>query len=251
MSWERLRQAAALSTPALSPVLPAGPDCCVVCRGSVDARYQLCYNCANHRRAAPGLLADLVVPISYSIGGTSYATALWQYKSHTAESSARDNARAALLLILLVFLHDHGRCLWPPVGVAAPTHVAVVPGGRGRTGMHPLKALARPYLALPWADLVIRSGDLALGRDLHVGRFGVTGRLTGATILLLDDTWTSGASAQSAAAALKLAGARSVVTVVLGRHLNPSDPQVNSFAAALAAGPVRRDACAVHRAFAA
>jgi adenine/guanine phosphoribosyltransferase-like PRPP-binding protein len=40
--------------------------------------------------------------------------------------------------------------------------------------------------------------------------------------LLLDDTWTSGGTAQSAAVALKQAGARSVAVVVLGRHLPPA-----------------------------
>ena len=39
-------------------------------------------------------------------------------------------------------------------------------------------------------------------------------------MLLIDDMWTSGASAQSAAAALLDAGAGSVAAVVLARHLN-------------------------------
>ena len=39
-------------------------------------------------------------------------------------------------------------------------------------------------------------------------------------MLLIDDTWTTGASAQSAAAALKAAGAGPVAAVVIGRHLN-------------------------------
>jgi hypothetical protein len=38
-------------------------------------------------------------------------------------------------------------------------------------------------------------------------------------VLLLDDTWTSGGTAQSAAVALNRAGARSVAVVVAGRHL--------------------------------
>jgi hypothetical protein len=133
------------------------------------------------------------------------------------------------------------------VGAKAPTHVAVVPSGCGRTGPHPLRALAGPYLTLPWAGLAVRPGEPVLGRDMRVGRFRAAGRLTGATVLLLDDTWTSGASAQSAAAALKLAGARSVVTVILGRHLNPSVPELNSFIAGLAAYPFCRDVCAVHK----
>jgi hypothetical protein len=39
-------------------------------------------------------------------------------------------------------------------------------------------------------------------------------------VLLIDDMWTSGASAESAAAALRAAGARSVAGMVIGRHVN-------------------------------
>jgi adenine/guanine phosphoribosyltransferase-like PRPP-binding protein len=39
--------------------------------------------------------------------------------------------------------------------------------------------------------------------------------------LVLDDTWTTGARAQSLAYALKKAGAASVAVVVLGRHIRP------------------------------
>ncbi|MGI5187653.1 hypothetical protein ACQEVI_05845 [Promicromonospora sp. CA-289599] len=41
-----------------------------------------------------------------------------------------------------------------------------------------------------------------------------------ASVLLLDDTWTSGSSAASAAAALKAAGAHNVTVLTLGRQLN-------------------------------
>ena len=246
-TWDTLRDAADQHTPALHAVRPAGPGCCAVCRGRAPAGFRHCYRCSSHRRCAPGLLADLVVPISYSVGGTAYSAALWQYKSAVAETASRDIARTALRLRLLVFLHDHGPCLWSHAGVGAPTHVAVVPSGRGCAGTHPLRVLAEPYLTLPWAGLVIRPGELVLGRDMRVDRFRATGRLANARVLLLDDTWTSGASAQSAAAALKLAGARSVVTVILGRHLNPSKPHLKSFIAGLAEYPFRRDVCAVHK----
>jgi len=44
--------------------------------------------------------------------------------------------------------------------------------------------------------------------------------LDGESVLLIDDTWTTGASAQSAAAALKAAGAGAVAAIVVGRHVN-------------------------------
>src|SRR5579863_3943518 len=115
--------------PGLRAPLPAGPGCCAVCRGPVCRGYLRCFTCAEHLRAAPGLLADLVVPVSYSVAGTPFARWLWQYKS---DVPGRDEARAALLRILLVFLRDHGRCLWAHTGLAAPGHVAVVPSGCGR-----------------------------------------------------------------------------------------------------------------------
>jgi hypothetical protein len=56
----------------------------------------------------------------------------------------------------------------------------------------------------------------------------------------------SGASAQSAAAALKRAGIQHVAVVVAGRHLNPGDPLSRPLVAALP--PARYDPydCAVH-----
>ena len=59
-------------------------------------------------------------------------------------------------------------------------------------------------------------------------------------VLVVDDTWVSGGSAQSAAVALKLAGARRVAIIVLGRHINPDDPRSAQFLAALSAGPLAR-----------
>lgn len=57
--------------------------------------------------------------------------------------------------------------------------------------------------------------------------------LAGLDILLVDDTWVSGASAQSAAATLKRAGAARVAIVVLGRHVDPADPRTADFARAI------------------
>ncbi|WP_326599205.1 hypothetical protein [Streptomyces sp. NBC_01803] len=59
----------------------------------------------------------------------------------------------------------------------------------------------------------------ALGRTAAPARY-VSSALRGESVLLIDDTWTTGNHAQSAAAALKAAGARHVAVVVLGRHLN-------------------------------
>ncbi len=46
--------------------------------------------------------------------------------------------------------------------------------------------------------------------------------IQGKTILLIDDTWTTGAKAQSAVHVLKEAGALQVAILILGRWLTPS-----------------------------
>ena len=127
----------------------------------------------------------------------------------------------------------------PPPGL-----LAVVPTGAGRPGPHPLLRLVSPYLRLPNCPLALRPGRQ--GRELDLDRFRVPIRPAGASVLLLDDTWVSGASAQSAAAALKLAGARHVAVVVVGRHVNPGDPASAPLLAGLAAARYDPSACAVH-----
>ena len=227
---------------SLYPLEPAGrPGTCAVCRGPARPGYARCYQCAQHDLLGPALLADVVAPISYAVKGTVFAAGLRRYKSWRSPDSA---ARTWLLALLLAFLHDHGRCVWRHAGMPAPGRLAVVPTGCGRPGPHPLLGMAGPYLRLPVAGLVIRPGEQ--GRDPNPNRFIAERTGPGASVLLLDDSWVSGASAQSAAAALKRAGARHVAVVVLGRHVDPADPGSASLAARLAPCAYHPDSCAVH-----
>ena len=237
--WDRLRRRARV----YPPEPPGRAGVCAVCRGPAAPGFARCYQCARHQRLGPGLLADAVVPISYAVKGTAFAADLWRYKAGREPAGA---ARTSLLALLLAFLHDHGACVWRQAGMAAPARLAVVPTGCGRPGPHPLLELAAPYLRLRPAPLVIRPGRQ--GRDPDLSRFYTErGRLNG-DILLLEDSWVSGASAQSAAAALKRAGAGRVAIVVLGRHLDPADRLGAPLAARLAPGPCDPGRCAVHRA---
>jgi hypothetical protein len=190
--------------------------------------------------------------VAYAAKGGQHARWLWQYKSpHLQPPDAGPAAAELLRALLLRFLRDHGPCVWRAAGWpggGAPTHVAVVPTGRARPGAHPLRALIAPYLSTPWAQLRALPA-VSRERDLDPERFRACG-VTGARVLLLDDTWTTGASAQSAAMALRRAGAVSVATVVLGRHVArrhaaaaPFDPR--SCAVHAAAAPFDPRPCAV------
>ncbi len=228
--WDRLRSQAGGQAPLLSAPPPAGAGLCGYCWRPVRPGQARCYQCGKYRECLPGLLPDVVVPIAYAAKGSHHATNLWRYKS---DDPGAETARADLRALLLVFLRDHGRCVWRRAGVPGPSHVAVVPSGRGRPGTHPLQAMAAPYLTLPWVRLSADGGSAGLDPDPR--RF-LLERVAGASVLLLDDTWTSGASATGAAAALRLAGARSVAVVVLGRHLD----------AAAGTAAYRAQLCAVH-----
>jgi hypothetical protein len=245
-AWDILRRR--LRPPAVClyplqpyPPRPGGPAVCAVCRGPVRPGFARCYQCARHDLLGPGLLADAVVPVSYAIKGTAFAADLWRYKAWPAPGAA---ARTSLLALLLAFLHDHGACVWRQAGMPPPGRLAVVPAGSGRPGPHPLLEMTAPYLRLPLTRLAIRHGEQ--GRDPNPGRFDAERTGPGAGVLLLDDTWVSGASAQSASAALKRAGARRVAVVVLGRHIDPADRLGGQLAARLL--PARYDPaeCAAH-----
>lgn len=233
--------AAAPPVPTAAPPVPAAAANCLVCRGPVRPGFARCYQCGRHDLLGHGLLADAVVPISYAIKGTAYADDLWRYKSWLAPGAS---ARTCVLALLLAFLHDHGPCVWRHAAMPPPDRLAVVPTGCGRPGPHPLLRLVSPYVRLPLSSLAIRAGRQ--GRDLDVNRFRVSGMPAGVSVLLVDDTWVSGASAQSAAAALKLAGASHVAIVILGRHINPADPGAGPLIGRLVPARYDPSTCAVH-----
>ena len=211
-AWDGLRARCREGLPVPSP----GPGRCRACQGPARPGYVRCFQCELHAQSAPGLLADAVAPVAYAVKGSPLARDLWLYKAGRPGSGV---AGSRLLLLLLAFLHDHGSRVWRLAGMARPSHACVVPSGRGRAGPHPLQAMAAPYLALPWVSMRPQPGGDPWARSLDAGRFRAGPGAAGAEVLLLDDTWASGASAQSAAVALKQAGARAVAVVVIGRHV--------------------------------
>jgi hypothetical protein len=191
---------------------------CVTCFGAVGPGYRRCFTCEEHRWLAAGLLADAVVPLGYAVRGQALATDLWRYKAGDGTGAAM--AANRLRTLFAGFLRVHRACVWQAAGMrGAPDRWAVVPSGRGRGGTHPLVALVEPYLVRPSVDLRVRDGRFARGRDLDADWLTVAAPVRGRDVLLIEDTWVTGGSAQSAAIALKRAGASRVALVVLGRHI--------------------------------
>jgi hypothetical protein len=213
---------------------------CRVCRGPVQAGFARCYQCDVASDQVDGLLADVVVPIGYAVTGGQLAADLRRYKSDGEGGGAAERLRS----MLAAFLGDHGNCVWRAAAMhGGPAAVAVVPSGQGRPGAHPLLGVVASCVDLPVARLSVRPSGAARGRGVSLRWLRASGPVAGAGVLLVDDTWVSGGSAQSAAAALKLAGATRVAIVVLGRHLDSADPRSATLLRALRAAPQPPTSC--------
>lgn len=198
--------------------LPVGEGICAVCRSSADARFELCYQCSQHRSASGGQLADVVAPISYSIKGTQHAHNLIVYKAAQPSIPAQVN----LSSLGIMYIAHHWDCLTRALA-GEFTHVVAVPSTRGRQGPHPIEGIIAARIPLTVLRPVVNTAYSPDDRDFHRDRFYLPiGSVNGARILLIDDTWTSGGRVQSLAFALKAAGAVGVAAVVLGRHVNPA-----------------------------
>jgi hypothetical protein len=210
---------------------------CRTCRGPVQAGFSRCYQCDLAHSRCGGLLADVVAPVAYAVKDGRLAGDLWRYKSGAAGAT---EAGARLTAMLDGFLREHSDQVWQAAGMdVGPELAAIVPSGQGRLGPHPLLGIVASCVDVPIVPLSAAPGAAARARGLAdgvaVGWLTVGGAVAGEDVLLVDDTWVSGASAQSAAAALKAAGARRVALVVIGRHVDPADPRSTEFLRALRA----------------
>lgn len=204
---------------------------CRTCRGPAGAGFARCYQCELALSEAGGLLADAIAPLGYAVRGGPLAEDLRRYKSDRAAAEEVAAAAARLRELLARFLADRGPSVWATAGMTGgPMAVAVVPSGQGRPGAHPLAGLVRSCVALPFVRLTVVPTEIHT-RGVNPYWVRVGDPVAGRDVLVVDDTWVSGGSAQSAAAALKLAGARRVAVVVLGRHVNPADPASARFLA--------------------
>jgi predicted amidophosphoribosyltransferase len=199
-----------------------GHGVCRTCFNLIDG-HDRCYACARG-----GDVLDLVAAISYSVAGEQLHHTLAAYKRQPARWT-RPLAHQ-IAAVLWRHLAAHESCLaagtrtGTATGTAAFPLVTTVPSGRSaRTDQHPLQTIVGELVG-PTRErhepLLTRTGEAVALHEFSPDRFVATRRLDGEPVLLVDDTWTTGSNAQSAAAALKRAGAGPVAALVIGRHLN-------------------------------
>jgi adenine/guanine phosphoribosyltransferase-like PRPP-binding protein len=88
-----------------------------------------------------------------------------------------------------------------------------------KPGEHVLHAIVRSIEPGPEAQ--IAATEALRPRDIDPTHFWVDSLPRGSHVLLIDDTWTSGGHAQSAAMALHQAGAERVSLLVVARWIRP------------------------------
>ncbi|GHH35747.1 ComF family protein [Lentzea cavernae] len=190
---------------------------CVVCRRPAEG-FARCWQCNQHIRAHGAELVDEVVPISMAVEGGQLVHVLGNYKN-SGNSAVRKQFTNELAAVLATFLAGHQRCL------AEFDLVTVVPSTRRRAHGHPLVDVLGRRLAITRAHFAEVLGTSAGNtRLLRPDEYAVRTDVRGRRILLVDDQWTSGASLQSSAIALKRAGAARVTGLVIGRRVDAGSP---------------------------
>ncbi|GAB2847454.1 hypothetical protein GCM10022221_53570 [Actinocorallia aurea] len=187
---------------------------CAICATPSEG-YDRCFRCARHRETEG--TADLVAPLTYAVAGEQSGYVMRGYKA-PSPVGAHYSVVAGLLR---AGLHAHGSCPGRLVGHPV-THWASVPSLPAKPGEHPLHAIVRA--AAPGREAALEAAEVGGegARALSAAHFRVAGRLTGgAHVLLVDDTWVSGGHAQSAALALRAAGAGQVSIMVAARWIKP------------------------------
>lgn len=220
---EAVRRLAAPLDPALAactPVPPAAPGVCPSCHAGCRPGSRRCPTCV--RTAAQVTYpAPAVVPVSLFRSGDDLWFLLRRYKDGR-DAAVRRECRRRLSRLLASFLRLHAGCIAPD---CPHWLVTTVPPTHARAERRPLERVVRRS---PWLRRrYVRSLEAARPpehNEASDAAFRVIADVAGRDLIIVDDTYTTGASVHSAASALQLAGARVVGVVVLGRVVNPAVP---------------------------
>jgi hypothetical protein len=232
-----LEGAVAVPSLSLAATGHAGYGICRICRGPAASGRASCWSCRQVCAQLGGRATPVIPLFLFALGSPVHRT-LVGYKA-AATAGARSSRSHALETALAAYLDRHISCVTGfssgrVVIVPVPSTVGGRPSWGGRHPIGPLAAAALEALGgsggggvdLRLAE-ALRAGPVpprrleARAAGFEVGRDGIEGGVAGATVVVLDDIFTSGARAQSAVAALARAGADVVAVVPFGRLVRP------------------------------
>lgn len=195
---------------------------CEMCARPV-AGYQRCYKCA-------GYAADLVGAMIYGVDGQQSGRLMYGYKSTTPGPSHRQIVKSLAAL----GIRGHLACMDKLAGLEA-SRWATVPSLRQIGKPHPFRDILTSIFSTD-EEIAVSASALAASksaqerRDVNPALYSLDAAVpSGAHVMLVDDTWTSGGHAQSVAVALKQAGAGRVSILTMARWLDMSDELTKKF----------------------
>ena len=201
------------------PVPAAGPGVCRVCHSGPNADFAICRSCAETMTQVSRPTLQVVPITLYKV-----PSQLWHVLRHYKDAPAQPRRLLATQVAAMIarFLEHHDRCLATLGGTH--TLVTVVPSTQpGRRGEHPLVQVVRWVRRLNELYVpTLARGPSQAGHNLAGDDvFRPVRRVDDHRVLLIDDTFTTGARVQSAASALFAAGATNVTALVVGRVIDP------------------------------
>lgn len=208
---------------------PRPNNSCELCGGAVGLNwsgrpFSHCPQCRNYISLLQGL-----VSVTYSFDD-GLESMLHRYKDFGPEWRWLE---LPLRSLLWSFCSEHAGCI---VDAYGPFDIYVtVPGDSAARQFDHLAGILQPIGEapfFPWrTDLISRVTGVPRPSRTEVKpeAYRVSPIVEkGARVLVFDDTWTSGASIVSLAAALREAGASSVAALTLGRQLNSQSTYLNN-----------------------
>lgn len=202
------------------PVPPPGPGVCTRCHGPARLGPGECWCCRRVGLAlgeAPGAGPPVAVVALCRPGDVLHAL-LRRYKDGPVVEARRHHA-AVLGHLLDRFVAGLDLAVDGVVAVPSSTRPAV--GGIPPCPLDAVLDASRILGRLP--RLRLRRGPAPIGHlRASPDAFEVPGPVAGSRVLVVEDTWVTGARARSAADALRRAGATVVALLVIGRAVDPA-----------------------------
>jgi predicted amidophosphoribosyltransferase len=187
---------------------------CEVCGTPIEAPWRYCFHCNAHKNSGL-LLADRVGSLIYAVKQTQSYLMVYNYKTLVAGPSLERQVTALLAL----GLRGHTRCAEELAG-AHNTAWAVVPSTRGRSKLHNLVSRLANRKAQELQVAYVGHGSQ--GRSLQPELWKVSApRNLPDHVILVDDSWVTGAHAQSVASAIKSVGIPMVSIFTIANVLEP------------------------------
>jgi len=229
---------------AFTPPPAAGTGVCDICHNAPSQGFKRCWSCAQ-TTATVTHPVELVVPISFYRLGAQLYTVLSSYK-RSPDAAVRAQLATIVAATLSRFVAAHGDHIRETAGDDWDI-LTIVPSKDTGDGPHALATAIglsgrlrkrfEPLLEPLEPETISRANASDSGyraaRDLH-----------GERVLLVDDTFTSGATLQSAASALALGGAKVIAGLVIGRVIHPGfSPEMGELWAKQSALPFDFDVC--------